>query len=225
MLHGVDFLHDVTIRLFILPWCDVIVIPTVDISDSPVVSAMSVCLKRACRPKGHPHPSRLHCSLLINYPPSLWPGSWLFSCFVLQYVFILWQAAAPHSTAAMQTTLSTLTFMPLISVKTDVLSNFLFERLVTLSVSLISCPLTLFYQQWDFTGMSGSLWVFLWTLISFGLLCAILRTQVGRGVVMFTVTLSERLNSSSAQSQADGIYRLNFYPQDVLTLTSALSRL
>lgn len=77
-----------------------------------------------------------HCRLLINYPPSLWPQSLVFSCFVLQYVFILWQAEAPHNTAATQTTLSALTFMPLISVESDVLSNFLFERLVTFSVSL-----------------------------------------------------------------------------------------
>lgn len=144
-----------------------------------------------------------HCRLLINYPPSLWPQSLVLSCFVLQYVSTLWQAEAPHNTAATQTTLSALTFMPLISVESDVLSNFLFERLVTFSVSLTPHPLTPFYHQWDFTGMSGSLWVFLWSLISFGLLCAILRSQVGRGVIMFMLMFAVRafeMNSSSAPS-------------------------
>lgn len=32
--------------------------------------------------------------------------------------------------------------------------------------------------QWDFTALSGSIWVLCWTLFSFALLCAILRSQV-----------------------------------------------
>ncbi|XP_075869097.1 protein lifeguard 1 [Nelusetta ayraudi] len=47
------------------------------------------------------------------------------------------------------------------------------------ATALVSLALTLFAMQtkWDFTGASGSLWVFLWTLFSFALLCAILRSR------------------------------------------------
>ncbi|XP_053743513.1 protein lifeguard 2 isoform X1 [Synchiropus splendidus] len=47
------------------------------------------------------------------------------------------------------------------------------------ATALISFSLTLFSIQtkWDFTMASGSLWVFAWSLISFGLLCAIMRSQ------------------------------------------------
>lgn len=47
------------------------------------------------------------------------------------------------------------------------------------ATAVVSLSLTIFSLQtkWDFTGMSGCLWVFVWTLFSFGLLCAILRTQ------------------------------------------------
>ncbi|KAM9782967.1 protein lifeguard 1 [Neosynchiropus ocellatus] len=47
------------------------------------------------------------------------------------------------------------------------------------ATALVSFSLTLFSLQtkWDFTMASGSLWVFAWSLISFGLLCAIMRSQ------------------------------------------------
>ncbi|XP_028280427.1 protein lifeguard 1 [Parambassis ranga] len=47
------------------------------------------------------------------------------------------------------------------------------------ATALVSFSLSLFALQskWDFTGLSGSLWVFAWTLVSFALLCAILRSQ------------------------------------------------
>ncbi|XP_041799294.1 protein lifeguard 1 [Chelmon rostratus] len=47
------------------------------------------------------------------------------------------------------------------------------------ATALVSFSLTLFAVQskWDFTAASGSLWVFAWTLFSFALLCAMLRSQ------------------------------------------------
>ncbi|KAM9352892.1 protein lifeguard 1 [Symphorus nematophorus] len=47
------------------------------------------------------------------------------------------------------------------------------------ATALVSFALSLFAMQskWDFTGLNGSLWVFAWTLFSFALLCAILRSQ------------------------------------------------
>ncbi|KAM3613937.1 uncharacterized protein V6R79_007345 [Siganus canaliculatus] len=47
------------------------------------------------------------------------------------------------------------------------------------ATALVSFALTLFALQskWDFTAAYGSLWVFGWTLLSFALLCAILRSQ------------------------------------------------
>nr|XP_046254799.1 protein lifeguard 1 [Scatophagus argus] len=47
------------------------------------------------------------------------------------------------------------------------------------ATALVSFALTLFAMQskWDFTGINGSLWVFAWTILSFGLLCAIFRSQ------------------------------------------------
>uniref|UniRef100_A0A665U3C4 Zgc:110410 n=1 Tax=Echeneis naucrates TaxID=173247 RepID=A0A665U3C4_ECHNA len=44
---------------------------------------------------------------------------------------------------------------------------------------LVSFAVSLFAMQskWDFTAANGSLWVFAWTLFSFALLCAILRSQ------------------------------------------------
>ncbi|XP_023116707.1 protein lifeguard 1 [Amphiprion ocellaris] len=47
------------------------------------------------------------------------------------------------------------------------------------ATALVSFSLSLFAMQskWDFTTASGSLWVFGWTLLSFALLCAILRSQ------------------------------------------------
>ncbi|KAM8869136.1 protein lifeguard 2 isoform 1-T1 [Spinachia spinachia] len=47
------------------------------------------------------------------------------------------------------------------------------------ATALVSFALTLFAVQskWDFTGLNGSLWVLMWTLFSFGLLCGILRSQ------------------------------------------------
>ncbi|KAK2910493.1 protein lifeguard 1 [Channa argus] len=47
------------------------------------------------------------------------------------------------------------------------------------ATALVSFALSLFAMQskWDFTTANGSLWVFAWTLFSFALLCAILRSQ------------------------------------------------
>ncbi|KAM6994579.1 protein lifeguard 1 [Tautogolabrus adspersus] len=47
------------------------------------------------------------------------------------------------------------------------------------ATALVSFSLTVFAMQskWDFTAANGSLWVFAWTLFSFGMLCAILRSQ------------------------------------------------
>uniref|UniRef100_A0A3B4YZG6 Zgc:110410 n=1 Tax=Stegastes partitus TaxID=144197 RepID=A0A3B4YZG6_9TELE len=47
------------------------------------------------------------------------------------------------------------------------------------ATALVSFSLSVFAMQskWDFTTASGSLWVFGWTLLSFALLCAILRSQ------------------------------------------------
>lgn len=48
-----------------------------------------------------------------------------------------------------------------------------------LATALVSLALSLFAFQskWDFTMLNGCLWVLLWTLFSFCLLCAILRSQ------------------------------------------------
>ncbi|XP_059909839.1 protein lifeguard 1 [Gadus macrocephalus] len=47
------------------------------------------------------------------------------------------------------------------------------------ATALVSFSLSVFAMQskWDFTAARGSLWAFGWTLVSFGLLCAILRSQ------------------------------------------------
>ncbi|KAM9852573.1 protein lifeguard 1 [Aulostomus maculatus] len=47
------------------------------------------------------------------------------------------------------------------------------------ATALVSFSLSVFAIQskWDFTLASGSLWVFAWTLLSFALLCAIIRSQ------------------------------------------------
>ncbi|KAM7420377.1 hypothetical protein PAMA_014884 [Pampus argenteus] len=47
------------------------------------------------------------------------------------------------------------------------------------ATALVSFALSLFAMQskWDFTALNGSLWVFAWTLFSYALLCAILRSQ------------------------------------------------
>lgn len=47
------------------------------------------------------------------------------------------------------------------------------------ATALVSFALSLFAFQskWDFTMLNGSLWAFAWTLLSFALLCAILRSQ------------------------------------------------
>uniref|UniRef100_A0A3Q3NGL9 Uncharacterized LOC113122570 n=2 Tax=Mastacembelus armatus TaxID=205130 RepID=A0A3Q3NGL9_9TELE len=47
------------------------------------------------------------------------------------------------------------------------------------ATALVSFALSVFAMQskWDFTAANGSLWVFAWTLFSFALLCAILRSQ------------------------------------------------
>uniref|UniRef100_A0A8C7IES1 Protein lifeguard 1-like n=1 Tax=Oncorhynchus kisutch TaxID=8019 RepID=A0A8C7IES1_ONCKI len=47
------------------------------------------------------------------------------------------------------------------------------------ATALVSLALSVFAMQsrWDFTLASGGLWVFCWTLISFALLCGIMRSQ------------------------------------------------
>ncbi|XP_036448442.1 protein lifeguard 1 [Colossoma macropomum] len=47
------------------------------------------------------------------------------------------------------------------------------------ATALVSLALSVFAMQskWDFTTASGSIWVICWTLVSFGLLCAIMRSQ------------------------------------------------
>ncbi|XP_072535106.1 protein lifeguard 1 [Salminus brasiliensis] len=47
------------------------------------------------------------------------------------------------------------------------------------ATALVSFALSVFAMQskWDFTTASGSIWVICWTLVSFGLLCAIMRSQ------------------------------------------------
>ncbi|KAG9345036.1 hypothetical protein JZ751_009577 [Albula glossodonta] len=47
------------------------------------------------------------------------------------------------------------------------------------ATALVAFALSVFAMQsrWDFTTASGTLWVIGWTLVSFGLLCAILRSQ------------------------------------------------
>ncbi|XP_072316600.1 protein lifeguard 1 [Eucyclogobius newberryi] len=52
----------------------------------------------------------------------------------------------------------------------------LWAMLATVLVSL-ALSLFAFQSKWDFTMLNGSLWVLLWTLFSFGLLCAVLRSQ------------------------------------------------
>lgn len=62
--------------------------------------------------------------------------------------------------------------------------------LVTLAMSLFSLQ-----SKWDFTALSGSIWVLCWTLFSFALLCAILRSQylyilyASLGTLIFSVYL------------------------------------
>uniref|UniRef100_A0A3Q3W962 Uncharacterized protein n=1 Tax=Mola mola TaxID=94237 RepID=A0A3Q3W962_MOLML len=47
------------------------------------------------------------------------------------------------------------------------------------ATALVSFALSLFAMQskWDFTAASGALWVLMWSLLSFALLCAILRSR------------------------------------------------
>uniref|UniRef100_A0A3B4BDZ7 Uncharacterized protein n=1 Tax=Periophthalmus magnuspinnatus TaxID=409849 RepID=A0A3B4BDZ7_9GOBI len=60
-----------------------------------------------------------------------------------------------------------------------------------LATALVSLALSLFAFQskWDFTMLNGSLWVLLWTLLLFGLLCAILRSQVNEVVHVYTFSV------------------------------------
>ncbi|MCI4374184.1 hypothetical protein PGIGA_G00003310 [Pangasianodon gigas] len=65
------------------------------------------------------------------------------------------------------------------------------------ATALVSFGLSVFAMQskWDFTTVSGSLWVLCWTLFSFGLLCAIMRSQflyiayASVGTLVFSVYL------------------------------------
>lgn len=92
----------------------------------------------------------------------------------------------------------------------DVLSTVFCLRGSSHSMSLSSPPL--FWHQWDFTAANGSLWVFAWTLFSFALLCAILRSQVDQGAAVFTPVFAVRtgfeMNCSSVQLEADSTYSL-----------------
>lgn len=47
------------------------------------------------------------------------------------------------------------------------------------ATALVTFSLSVFAMQskWDFTAARGILWVFVWTLFAFGLLCAIMRSQ------------------------------------------------
>uniref|UniRef100_A0A672SDA4 Protein lifeguard 1-like n=1 Tax=Sinocyclocheilus grahami TaxID=75366 RepID=A0A672SDA4_SINGR len=53
------------------------------------------------------------------------------------------------------------------------------------ATALVSLAMSLFSLQskWDFTALSGSIWVLCWTLFSFALLCAILRSQVNHQLI------------------------------------------
>ncbi|XP_067305756.1 protein lifeguard 1 [Pseudorasbora parva] len=65
------------------------------------------------------------------------------------------------------------------------------------ATALVSLAMSLFSLQskWDFTAASGSIWAIGWTLFSFGLLCAILRSQylyilyASLGTLVFSVYL------------------------------------
>ncbi|XP_036395561.1 protein lifeguard 1 isoform X2 [Megalops cyprinoides] len=65
------------------------------------------------------------------------------------------------------------------------------------ATALVSFALSVFAMQskWDFTTCSGVMWVIGWTLVSFGLLCAILRTQylyivyASLGTLVFSIYL------------------------------------
>ncbi|KAJ8290784.1 hypothetical protein GJAV_G00017510 [Gymnothorax javanicus] len=65
------------------------------------------------------------------------------------------------------------------------------------ATALVSFALSVFAMQskWDFTAASGTMWVIGWTLVSFGLLCAILRTQylyivyASLGTLVFSIYL------------------------------------
>ncbi|XP_061074896.1 protein lifeguard 1 [Conger conger] len=65
------------------------------------------------------------------------------------------------------------------------------------ATALVSLAMSVFAMQtkWDFTAASGTMWAIGWTLISFGLLCAILRTQylyivyASLGTLVFSIYL------------------------------------
>ncbi|KAF7708116.1 protein lifeguard 1 [Silurus meridionalis] len=65
------------------------------------------------------------------------------------------------------------------------------------ATALVSFSLSVFAMQskWDFTTVSGSIWVLCWTLFSFGLLCAIMRSQflyiayASLGTLVFSIYL------------------------------------
>ncbi|KAI4891214.1 hypothetical protein NFI96_033048, partial [Prochilodus magdalenae] len=65
------------------------------------------------------------------------------------------------------------------------------------ATALVSFALSVFAMQskWDFTAARGTMWAILWTLISFGILCAILRSQylyivyASLGTLIFSVYL------------------------------------
>ncbi|KAK3571119.1 hypothetical protein QTP86_001928 [Hemibagrus guttatus] len=65
------------------------------------------------------------------------------------------------------------------------------------ATAFVSFGLSLFAMQskWDFTNVTGSIWVLCWTLFSFGLLCAIMRSQflyiayASLGTLVFSIYL------------------------------------
>ncbi|KAI5620601.1 hypothetical protein C0J50_20068 [Silurus asotus] len=65
------------------------------------------------------------------------------------------------------------------------------------ATALVSFSLSVFAMQskWDFTTVSGTIWVLCWTLFSFGLLCAIMRSQflyiayASLGTLVFSIYL------------------------------------
>ncbi|KAG7335668.1 hypothetical protein KOW79_000361 [Hemibagrus wyckioides] len=65
------------------------------------------------------------------------------------------------------------------------------------ATAFVSFGLSIFAMQskWDFTNVTGSIWVLCWTLFSFGLLCAIMRSQflyiayASLGTLVFSIYL------------------------------------
>uniref|UniRef100_A0A8C4XCC4 Zgc:110410 n=1 Tax=Erpetoichthys calabaricus TaxID=27687 RepID=A0A8C4XCC4_ERPCA len=59
------------------------------------------------------------------------------------------------------------------------------------ATAFVCFSLTIFALQtkWDFTLMAGVMWAVLWSLVSFGILCAIIRSQVSCNACLFSCYL------------------------------------